>query len=348
VGVVIWGLVARADERGLGRMTHELYRALHPDRTLVVREPGAEAKGFPAQLDRYPGAAVVTYEGGLAEAACREFLAGLDVVYLAETAYDPRFYGWASEAGCATVLAVMPEFYNQAEPPPADALWVPTPWRMEHLPAHTQLVPVPVADDRFPFTVPERDGPLRVLHVAGHRAAADRNGTTLLLQALRSVRQPMRVRMLTQDRLLPRASVPRHVDLDCEPGGRADYWTLYEDADVLVLPRRYGGLCLPAQEAMASGLAVVMSDCAPNDWWPTLRVPVRSSGSLRTAAGELRLHSAMPRELALSLDRLAVDGEALRTQQEASLAWAEAHRWSALEGIYRAGLGDAAGVAKAR
>jgi glycosyltransferase involved in cell wall biosynthesis len=36
--------------------------------------------------------------------------------------------------------------------------------------------------------------------------------------------------------------------------------TLYEGFDALIMPRRYGGLCLPMNEALTSGLPVIMSD----------------------------------------------------------------------------------------
>jgi len=53
------GLIARADDRGLGIMCWEFHRAMRPHATLVVREPGAEARGFQPHLDRYPDATVV-------------------------------------------------------------------------------------------------------------------------------------------------------------------------------------------------------------------------------------------------------------------------------------------------
>ena len=56
------GLMARADQRGLGRMTHGFYRHMHPDRVLVVREPGSEERGFSPNLALYPDAQVITYD----------------------------------------------------------------------------------------------------------------------------------------------------------------------------------------------------------------------------------------------------------------------------------------------
>jgi len=40
---------------------------------------------------------------------------------------------------------------------------------------------------------------------------------------------------------------------------------LYKDFDALILPRKYGGLCLPVNEALMSGLPVIMTDISPNN-----------------------------------------------------------------------------------
>lgn len=345
MGLVKVGLIARADDRGLGIMTWEFHRAMRPHATLVVREPGAEARGFLPHLDRYPDATVVTYDGGLPEAEVRAWLHGLDVVYSAETFYDDRLLDWARDAKVATVLHAMPEFYRGQLP---TSVWAPTPWRADTLPADHRLVPVPVAGDRFPspqLRALHVAGPLRVLHTAGHRAAADRNGTLQLLQALRRVREPVAVRMLTQDPSLPRYRAARHVQLTTEVGGRPNYWELYADADVLVLPRRYGGLCLPVQEAMAAGLAVVMPDCPPNDYWPTLRVGSAVHSTMATPAGSMPLHTTNVGALARQLDQLAADRQVLGAAQQAAADWAAAHSWGALAGTYRAELARAAETA---
>ena len=40
---------------------------------------------------------------------------------------------------------------------------------------------------------------------------------------------------------------------------------MYKDGEVMILPRRYGGLCLPLWEALASGMPVLMPNISPND-----------------------------------------------------------------------------------
>ena len=58
----------------------------------------------------------------------------------------------------ATVCQVNPEFYRhdgEAWSHPS-AWWAPSPWMLDSLPDGTRLVPVPVATDRFPMSIPTR------------------------------------------------------------------------------------------------------------------------------------------------------------------------------------------------
>lgn len=339
------GVVARAEDRGISIQTWEFCRAMSPERVLLV-EMGELARGFEVHHDRYSGATAVHYDRGeLPERIVREWLDGLDVVFAVETFYDWRLPGWAADVGAATVCQVNPEFMRPPEELPSRPTkwWAPTPWRLEHLPPDTRVVPVPVADDRFSFRRPDRAECLRVLHVAGHRAMADRNGTMLLLEGLGRVAPPTRVRVITQDAQLrgPRRRGGATVEL--VTGGVPDYWRLYEDHDVLVMPRRYGGLCLPVQEAMASGLAVVMSDAEPQrSTWPVVTVQTaQGPPRLRCPGGRLSLANARPEAIARAINELATDEIHLRTCQDASLAWAEAHRWSAMRPVYEQELADA-------
>ncbi len=154
----------------------------------------------------------------------------------------------------------------------------------------------------------------------------------------------MQVRIITQDERLRPGRARCSVPVEVVTGGVPNYWDLYADADVLVLPRRYGGLCLPAQEATASGLALIMSDAEPQrSIWPAECVR-SATGMPRLACpgGRLALTNARPEAIADAINRLAVDRERLVEMQRASLAWAEAHRWSALRGLYERELEEVA------
>jgi hypothetical protein len=332
------GLIARADNRGLGVLLWEAYRHLEPDRTLVVREPGAEAKGFTPHLDRYPGGTVVTVDpatGRLPEEVVRPWLRGLDVVYTAETPYDFRLYEWCRELRVRTVCHAMPEFWRhelERGLPRPDVAWLPTTWRAGLIP-DARLVPVPVALDRLATRV--RREPV-FLHPVGHRTAADRAGTTSVARALRLVHAPCRVVVATQD---PEASrfrgLARGVDVEVRTGGVEHWWDSYDEASVLLHPRRFGGLSLPANEAAGAGLALVLPDVEPNrETWPGLYVPARPHGTLRAPGGEVTVYDTNAPALARAIDRLASSPDAVADLSAASLAWAQEHSWEALLPVY--------------
>lgn len=331
------GLVARGEDRGLGILSWEFFRHIEPDRTLLV-DMGVLARGFSVHASRYPGALCMAFDGThfVDESAVREWLRGLDVVYAAETFYDWRMIEWAAEAGVATVLHVMPEFYRHGlDPslPRPDRFWTPTIWRLDTLDPATIVVPVPVALDRFEPKVRERA--VTFLHVAGHRAAADRAGTSTLLRSLRRVQSRVRIVMITQDENLPMTSMRRNVTLERRVRSKVDYWQLYDVGDVLVAPRRYGGLSLVNNEAAASGMALILSDVPPNrETWPGRYVRAMSTGSIRTPAGELPTSGCDPDALAVVIDELASQPQLCADLSAASICWAHEHSWKTLAGEY--------------
>jgi glycosyltransferase involved in cell wall biosynthesis len=280
--------------------------ALHPHRTMVVDCPSANP--LPLRRDWYPDA---TWINGLPTAAdFRIWLRDVDVVYTAETGYGQSLWSEAERAGVKTVLHVNPEFLDANDRP---TLWAaPSMWRWDELPKPKAYLPVPVDTARFPERS-TRSTATRFLHVIGRPAIHDRNGTIQLLDALARVQSPITLTVTCQDetyvpKLLTRHRIPDHVQLVVKPGDVRDYWDLYTDQDVLLLPRRFGGLCLPANEAIGAGMPVVMPAVSPNDSWLPAEwlVPARRDGEFR-AKTKVDLHTADTRALAALIDRFATD-----------------------------------------
>lgn len=334
------GVIARGEDRGLGNQTYEACRHLEPDRVLLI-DPGPDGR-FTQHPERYTPWDTTTLRWGpgftLDETAARRWLNGLDVVYTAETPYDDRLPRWAKDAGCVVVIHANPE---QLSPERAAQLadaawWAPTPWRLAQLPAGTRVVPMPVAERHTEHEPVEH---VRFLHVAGWPTVGDRNGTELVAEAAQHLTASSDLIIRGQHKQLRRY---RHPRLTVESGNVPNYWDLYRNADVLVIPRRFGGLCLPVQEAMQAGLAVVMSDCAPNDTWPGPRVPAPATSHVHTAAGNLPLHSVDPRTLAELLDELAADPDRVTQLRTEATAWATRNTWAALRERWLAELEHAA------
>lgn len=335
------GLIGRADNRGIGYQTLEFWRHMGRDdiRTLVVL---MDERGWPEDVGRF--GKNVTYadsnlspnleaRGTFDERRVRKFLQGLDVVFAVETVYDWRFIDWAHDEGVRVVIQGNPEFYAHHHHPewPHPDVWAwPTPWMRDQLPDGVEL-PVPCAVR--PQTVAPVDSPtLNVLHVIGRMAANDRNGSLDFIESIPTLRQKVKVRVVTQDGELPRPKI-RHganVEVEVITGGVDDRWSMYEDQHLLVLPRRYGGLCLPALEAMSTGMAVLMTDCSPNEIWPGPRVKARKGRVQRSPFGKIQCWATHPIDIAHEIDALARFRDRLAEHLEDAQRFAELNSWDEL------------------
>lgn len=317
------GLIARGEDRGLGLQTWEVSRHLDCDVLLVNVEDR-----FDCHFDRYPGAGHVGWAGNgfRNRQKVQDWLERQDVVYTAETFYDPQFTTWAHNARVPIVCHLNPEFWRQG---PISNWWNPTSWRMEHVHRAAKVVPYPVALDRWPAAAAPHDGPCRWLHVAGRGAMWDRNGTEATIAALAHLREPCHVTICTQGEPPEIPATRPGVTVEVR-GHEPDYWRLYEGHDALVMPRRYGGLCLPVNEAMGAGLAVAMTDVSPNtDTWPVVPIMAKPGRTERMYAGHIEVADVDPFDIAVVMDTLA-DPDARAEAQRQARAWAERHSWEVL------------------
>lgn len=339
------GVIARTEiARGLAIQTRNFVEHMPVERTLIVQMPYVDC-----DLDETwcPNPTHVRYDARshtLPEHVVREWLRGLDVVFTVETPYDWQLPKWAAEMGTPIVVQGNPEFvrHGQAgyEHLGDPVWWWPTSWRLDRLPAG-RVMPVPMPE-RPTAAATWSDGPLRVLHVVGKRAHADRNGTELLMRALTQVRSRIEVTARSIDGWLPDMVMNQQVALTKITEPTEDRWSMYEDHHVLVLPRRYGGLCLPALEAAACGLAVVMPDCSPNSELASILMPLEQDTPAKTlnlACGPVREAVVHHRQLAYTIDQMARDREIVRDAQIASLNMVP--RWGTYAREYMAALTQA-------
>lgn len=320
-------------------MTAEFFKAMKPDKVLVVSHGQ-----WPQDFGQYDCdyAAVVDLnmkDLSLDEATCRAFLEGLDTVYCVETLYDWRFKQWAADAGCRVVIHGMPELYASTDhrngrPQPDEWLW-PTPWLTDEDLPEGEILPVPTIEHEQTAADPE-DDVLCVLHIEGVRAAADRNGTYEFIESLRHVYEQVHATIYTQDpngvSALP--GYRSNITVDVRAGSVIDRWSMYAGQHVLVLPRRYGGLCLPALEAQACGLSVVLPDVAPNNIWPGQRITIQGMKGHLAPYGYVPSAVISPRAIAKTIDQLAADRRQLRRDMHDSTMWAINNRWDRWRSAY--------------
>lgn len=330
------GLIARADNTGLGTQTWELFNHLHPSKTLVVDYGPLSPYPYNKHChpERYPGATVT--QGNPTPAEYAEFLKGLDVVFTCETAYGSYLYTLARQLGVRTVLQPnyeMCELIRQPHPHGPDLFAAPSTWHYDDLPEPKMLLPVPIATERF--TPSSRSIANHFVHIIGKPAIHDRNGTDTLLQALRYVQSHITVTIKCQDpNYRPQLYTPNNVSLNVDPIRPDDYWDNYGRCDVLVMPRRYGGLCLPAQEALAAHMPVIMPDISPNECLPAeWRVPATHAGTF-WAHNEIDIYTADPVALAGLIDRFASDQQFYQDAKTKAAGLAKQLSWENLLPLY--------------
>lgn len=310
---------------------------MHPAKTMVVDCPSA--KPLPLRRDWYPDA---TWVKGLPTAAdFRTWLQGLDVVYTAETGYGQALWPEADRLGVRTVLHANFEFLDRRDQP---TVWAaPSMWHFGEFPTGSVFLPVPIRP-----TAPDvpKTSASRLLHIVGRPAVHDRNGTSDLLQALQHIQSRVTVTVKCQDPgyvagLIRdhRVRTPDNVTLVVDTGDVPDNSDLYQGQDVLVMPRRFGGLCLPAQEALGSGMPVIMPDISPNTWLPNEWLVPASWQREFMAKNRITVYATDPILLATKIDELATDQTMFMQAQEKARTLAKTLSWDNLLPRYREVLG---------
>lgn len=335
------GLIARSNARGLGTQTYEAWRGYPFHSVLHVLDDNPR---WPERPDLYPGAHIAHWQPkmGFEPGPLIEFMQGLDVIFSVETLYDWSLVHMANNRGIRTIVQGNPEFMRHNDirwaDTPHPTMWCfPTPWIIDQMPSQRILpVPAPIDVGAKPGLI---DDPLVVVHVAGHRAAGDRNGTEFVVDALRHIRRPMTLRIVGQDGpntiFRERETFcPEHVTLELVETGVEDRWSLYEGAHLCLLPRRYGGLCLPAIEAMACGVVPMMPNCSPNEIWPIEVLSSARGRSHLTPFGHVETETSFPLHLAHTLDDLEKCRERIQDKREEALAWAAENSWERLRSQY--------------
>lgn len=332
------GLIARADDRGLGLQSRGFYEHLRPDRVLAVDM--GDRSPFENHWEWYPNARVARWDGttGRFEAGAIDWLLdGCDVVLTAETPYDYALIERARDRGVKTVIQANHEFFRWLVEPdlPRPDLWIsPSTWGFESWPEPKVFLPFPVDVERAPRRRFDPERGLVFLHVAGWRTRDDRNGTQAVVGAARRIRQT---------RILVRSQYPIRRDhlagrrIVAEVGDIANHWDLYRGADVLVMPRRFGGQSLVINEAQACGLAVLGTDREPERQIlpPEALLAVADVRKVRFQSGELEVHDVYQRGLAVKVDELAGDPGEVDRLGKLSLERADEISWGRLLPEYR-------------
>jgi glycosyltransferase involved in cell wall biosynthesis len=266
------GVIARSDNTGLGNQTKELVKMLNPDKILLVDSTSFNNnRQHPDWYKQYD--VIKTIKGMPRTKEILAFLENIDVVISCETFYHLDFVDIARKRNIKTILQYNYELFgNLVHPewPLPDVLLSPSSWNIdvvkEKFGSKCKVYHIPPPTDTSLFNA-ARENNLskthkRILHVAGKKAAKDRNGTNTVVEMLKHSSADYELVIATQT---PLDFITKDSRLKINKDNIKNREDLYNGYDAMVLPRRYAGLCLPMNEALISGLPVFMTDISPNN-----------------------------------------------------------------------------------
>lgn len=266
------GVLAYSSKTGLGYQTRGL--ALNLDASKILIVDISHLNHMPVDHTWAPDARITQWP---TPDDCEWLTDDIDILFLCETPLDYRLIETARRKNVKIVTAANYEFLDyirNPDTPPPTLFAMPTPWNLDKVQAlgiPAEHWPVPVDRKRFPFYLRKKTEVF--IHIIGRPAVHDRNGTIAFLNAAQHLGDRYRYKVFLQPPNDPRAQeffepvrqrlreLDDLVDLETDV---PDPESMYRTGDVLVLPRKYGGLCLPAQEALSTGMPVIMTDISPN------------------------------------------------------------------------------------
>lgn len=265
------GIIARSDATGLGVQSRNWVRLLNPDKVILIdSSPFNRNEQHP---EWYKGYNVMPIHGFIQPTQINAVLDNIDVLLTFEIPYSYELIKVAKSRGIKTIIQNNWEFtdylQNPALPLP-DLLVNHSYWNIDEQkrrwPQISEYCATPLFIEEFEDNHIQnihRTGKIRFLHVAGRKTYEDRNGTQDLVEAVKRIPPDVEFELVIKTQTTevecddPRVIIDRNPPLDEKE--------LYYDFDAMIMPRRYGGACLPMNEALASGLPVIMTDIDPNN-----------------------------------------------------------------------------------
>ena len=311
------GIVVFSSHSGLGNQSRRLTQFLKPERLLLI-DSSSFSKNAEQHPDWYDGFNGYFCEGFPTNAHCIKFLEGLTHLYIIENPLNWSLVTLAKRKKIKVYIASNYEFcdnLNKPHLPTPDLFLMPSYWKVQEMKDRfgegtVKYLPPPIFPEEFnevrEVNWDRKSRKKKYLHVVGTLAAADRNGTLLLLEALHHAKEDFELVIKSQHQL-PDEYFTDDYRVKYQIGSTPVVADIYKDFDLSIMPRRFGGLCLPMQEALVSGLPVLMPDISPNrevlpqKWL----IPAGHSGTIMTRAS-IDLYAVNPIELAKKLDEMAV------------------------------------------
>lgn len=164
---------------------------------------------------------------------------------------------------------------------------------------------------------------------AGHGGLGGRNGLQELIDSIKYIDSPIKLLIRSQNPIPHRYEDPR-VEYVV---GDLPYEELFTVGDVFIYPDKFGGSCLPLQEAFASGMMVMTSNRYPNNVWLPQEPLIPIKGYKKEKIS-IEFDSAIvdPKDIARQIDLWY--NKPIEKYSLAGKQWAEENSWAALKPLY--------------
>lgn len=316
------GTINYATRSGLGILTKEFVDSGVVDEILVIKNKSLHNYNW------YPNATSIDKNN---TPAIEEFIKGIDVLLLFETYFNPNVIPLAKKYNVG--VALMPMYECSPQPLNVDLLLTPSDldydWYIARHKGRIERINVP-AHSKVKFK--QKSIAKVFTHNAGNRKFEDRNGTHLLIKSLKYIKSDCKIKIKSQ-KPISEINDPRveYIIKD------VPFEELWDETDVFIFPERYNGLCLPLQEAYASGCAVIAGDRHPINKWLPHNLLVPSAGSKKhifpgDGRMEFGVEQYKPEDLAEVIDKVYNQDISLYSLK--GKKWGEDNSWEKLKPKY--------------
>lgn len=311
------GLLVFSNNSGIGIQSRRLCYMLKPNKILAIDSSGF-SKNKEQHWDWYSQFTGILTKGFPTNREIDVFLRGLTKVFCIENPLNFYLLDACKRLNIKLYVQSNYEFcdhLNKTLTPPTKFL-MPSYWMIDDMKRRfgddrVMYLPPPINPSEFTKTREynfSRSGK-RYLHIVGTLATHDRNGTLSIIEALQQSKGNFELIIRSQHEL-PKEYTTNDKRVRYEIRDSQEVADMYYDFDAVILPRRYGGLSLVCNEALMSGLPVIMTDISPNDKLLPKKwlVSARKTDDLMTRT-IIPVYSADVQELAKLLDNLEVTQE---------------------------------------
>lgn len=255
------GIIARADNSGLGIMSKQYIENLKINKILVISFANKKT-----DFNRFPNATYLPEDKLPSDDCIRSFLKDLDVLLTIEIPYNINTYKIAREMGVKTVLIPMVECTPMGIFKDAD-LYLCNSFMDYHECNSQRKVYIPYPVNTTELTFKKRRGNARTfVHIVGHGSFHGRNGTKETLEAFAKVNNP-EIKLIIYNQI-PVSLESAFPNINIEVRGSVEnYVDLYKEGEVLLLPVKFGAMFLPIMEALASGMPVILNRRSEWEEW---------------------------------------------------------------------------------